>query len=36
MFGAYQYYQNPYQQQWNNLYPGREFPTPEKNPQMFP
>lgn len=22
--------------QWNNLYPGVPFPTPDTNPQMFP
>lgn len=30
------YNQAPYQAQWAQMYPGQEYPTPEKNPHMFP
>jgi len=26
--GGQQFYQNPYEQEWEKLYPGQPFPTP--------
>jgi hypothetical protein len=26
--GQAQYYQNPYKNEWDSLYPGQPFPTP--------